>query len=418
MKKEERPLIIALEHRFLCDKYGNIFTNSVFDYAFWNNYLEVFKEVFILARVKQVEYVPSRYLQSNGQNVSFIKLPYYIGPSEFLKKLIKIIIILWGNLNTDAIYILRVPGTVSSILWLMLEIKGKLKKKKIIYALEVLGDPDGVFSKGSVKHPLRPFFRVLFSNLMKIQCKKAIGVSYVTKDALQRKYPCKGKEFYISSVNLKCEEYVKVPRKYKDNKDIYNLILVGSLEQLYKGVDILLDSVKICLDNGYKIKLFIVGEGKYKEDLKSKAKDMKIEDNVRFVGHISDRARLLKYLDDADLFVLPSRTEGLPGAMIEAMARGLPCIGTKVGGIPELLEEEDLVPPNDSISLAKKIQEVITDNERMSKMSERNLKRAREFSYEILSRKRNEFCMYISEAMDKCLNMCEKQVYQGEKYYS
>ena len=59
--------------------------------------------------------------------------------------------------------------------------------------------------------------------------------------------------------------------------------------------------------------------------------------------------------------------------MVEAMARGLPCIGTTVGGIPELLPEEDLVPPNDAAALSRRMEEVLLDTERMSAMSVRNV---------------------------------------------
>jgi glycosyltransferase involved in cell wall biosynthesis len=77
---------------------------------------------------------------------------------------------------------------------------------------------------------------------------------------------------------------------------------------------------------------------------------------------------------------MPSRMEGLPRAMIEAMARALPCLGSTVGGIPELLSSEDLVAVGDAPGLAKKIHEVLADPARMSRMSARNLEKAREYA--------------------------------------
>ena len=81
--------------------------------------------------------------------------------------------------------------------------------------------------------------------------------------------------------------------------------------------------------------------------------------------------------------------------MIEAMARGLPCIGTAVGGIPELLEREDMVPLNNAAALAQKIREVLTDRNRMERMSKRNLVKAMEFREETLQERRIKFYKYI-----------------------
>jgi glycosyltransferase involved in cell wall biosynthesis len=74
--------------------------------------------------------------------------------------------------------------------------------------------------------------------------------------------------------------------------------------------------------------------------------------------------------------------------MIEAMARALPCIGSTVGGIPELLSPEDMVPPGDVASLARKIREVVTSPERMVRMSARNLEKAKEYKEEVLCERR------------------------------
>jgi glycosyltransferase involved in cell wall biosynthesis len=96
-------------------------------------------------------------------------------------------------------------------------------------------------------------------------------------------------------------------------------------------------------------------------------------------------------LDQADLFVLPSRQEGLPRAMIEAMARGLPCLGSTVGGMSELLPSEDLVPPVDVLALASKIREMVNNAARLSRMSERNLARAQDYREDCICDRRTVF---------------------------
>ena len=83
------------------------------------------------------------------------------------------------------------------------------------------------------------------------------------------------------------------------------------------------------------------------------------------------------------------------------MARGLPCIGTTVGGIPELLDGSDLVPPDNPAALATKIQEVLRDPFRMETMSQRNLARAMEFTDSILAARRRRFYEHIRESTQR-----------------
>ncbi len=79
------------------------------------------------------------------------------------------------------------------------------------------------------------------------------------------------------------------------------------------------------------------------------------------------------------------------------MAQGLPCIASTVGGIPELLPSEDLVPPDNVAALADKIREVVTDPQRMNRMSARNLEKAKSYREETLRDRRNGFYRYLCE---------------------
>jgi glycosyltransferase involved in cell wall biosynthesis len=147
----------------------------------------------------------------------------------------------------------------------------------------------------------------------------------------------------------------------------------------------------------------MIGGGKHLPSLRKLAKSIGVKDRVIFRGTLPTPGEVKQELDKADMFILPSRTEGLPRALIEAMARGLPCIGTNVGGIPELLAEEDLVCRDDFRALARKIREVISSNSRMLAMTERNLRKVKEFQAESLRIKRNEFYRKIRTATEEWL---------------
>jgi glycosyltransferase involved in cell wall biosynthesis len=111
------------------------------------------------------------------------------------------------------------------------------------------------------------------------------------------------------------------------------------------GVDIILRGLAELRNSGAKdIRLEVVGSGPEEKALKSLAKELKLGDAVDFVGGVSPE-RIPLYLRGADIFVRPSRSEGLGNSFLEAMAAGLPIIGTRVGGIPDFLKDPNIVGP-------------------------------------------------------------------------
>jgi glycosyltransferase involved in cell wall biosynthesis len=125
--------------------------------------------------------------------------------------------------------------------------------------------------------------------------------------------------------------------------------------------------------------------------MKTLAAKISIEDSVDFRGELPSGPEMFEFLDSIDLFVMPSRAEGLPRALVEAMSRGCPCIASSVGGIPELLDASDLVAPGSPEKLAELILEVAGDSNRLLAMSARNLAKAGQFSPQKLNESRGSF---------------------------
>lgn len=126
-------------------------------------------------------------------------------------------------------------------------------------------------------------------------------------------------------------------------------LLVGAASELHKvkGLDVLLEAWEKFIP-GRDAKLIVMGEGEERHNLQNMAKNLGISGTVIFPGFI-ENARA--YLSGLDIFVMPSRSENLPYAILEAGIVGLPVIATRVGGIPEIIVNSingTLIPPDDA----------------------------------------------------------------------
>lgn len=384
-------VVVALEARFDRTPDGAIWILVGFAYPFWKRYLDVFDEVCAVARVRDVAHVPSDWQRADGEGVSFFPMPYYIGPWQYLLKAWAVQQAAQSSVGPMDAVILRVPGTIACCIQPMLVQTGHP------YAVEVVGDPYDVFAPGSIKSPLRPFFRWYSPRQLRYQCREALAAAYVTQDALQKRYPCPNFSIGVSDVELGEETFVSQPRYYQEKMAPLTLIFVGTMAELYKAPDVLINAVAVCVREGLNLEVVLVGDGQYRRELEALVQKLGLDKRVRFLGQLPSGDAVRSRLDQADFFILPSHQEGLPRAMIEAMARALPCIGSTVGGIPELLPLEDMVPPGNVTALATKIRQVITDPDRMARMSARNLQTATKYRDEILQKQRIEFYRYVRE---------------------
>ena len=362
-------------------------------YQVFKRYLSVFDKVLVVARVSTgVLALVSETTRVDNGGVEVLPLPYYIGPHQYLKTRHKLLLSLRGYIDSypDAAAICRVPGIIGTAA------ARYFVRKKRPYGVEVVGDPLGMFAPGSFNHSLRPVFRYMLARNLKTVVKKAATAIYVTRTTLQKRYPSAEKRFstYASDVMLPPEAFAPASKKIK-NRPLYSIVSVGTLDAMYKSPDVAINSMALLKNKGLNVSLQWVGDGRYKARMVDYARRMGVTDRVNFVGNVGSAQDVRGYLDSADLFLLPSRTEGLPRAMVEAMARGLPCIGTKIGGIPELLDESALVPINDPISLAEKIEAFLTTPGLADAQASQNLKEARRYAFEVLEAKRKEFYYYL-----------------------
>jgi len=161
--------------------------------------------------------------------------------------------------------------------------------------------------------------------------------------------------------------------------------LIGTIGRLtpVKGIPYLLEAARMLLRHGANVKVLVVGEGSIRSALMAQTRDLGISEDVVFLGHREDTNALLQALD---IFVLPSLSEGIPMALLEAMAAARSVVASRVGGVPEIIEDGSegfLVEPMDVNGLTEKCLRLIQFPEMAQKMGQMARARVeRDFSSE------------------------------------
>lgn len=386
-------LLLTVDHQFVRTPDGKVWVKTIYGYDFWKRYLDVFDEVRIAARVRDVKQLEGKMLLSSGDGVEFYQLPQYRGPFEFVKKYIKISKCMKGATDTCDCAIFRIPSPIAS------GIKKEVKRKNLPWAVEVVNDPWDTFAPGSYKSITRPFVRAFFTYQVKQMTRTANGASYVTKYALQKRYPSYARihgkdskhfESHYSSINLSREYYFE---KHKLPKAPYTIIHVNSCITDYsKGHDVVIRILRLIRKNGIDARVEFVGDGPAKGEFSELAKKLGVGKYVTFTGLLSSAEEVRQKLIDADIMVFPTKGEGLPRTVIEAMAVGLPVLSTPVNGIPELLNREYLFEQQDVKAFARKVRKLLIDNNLYKAASVANLERSKKYENNELQKHRN--CFY------------------------
>ncbi len=200
-------------------------------------------------------------------------------------------------------------------------------------------------------------------------------ISYFCQSQLMRlSQPENWSKFHIIRCGLRADEFKAVEKKESGN----NILCVGRLCPS-KGQVILLEAVKLMKERGKKFKLTLIGGGENIELIKRKVEEYKLSKEVVVTGAVGhDRVR--EELANTDVFVLPSFAEGIPVALMEAMAMKIPVITTCITGVPELIEDRVdgyLVEPSNIIQLADTIMEVFENRDSLEELKSKAAEKVR-----------------------------------------
>jgi L-malate glycosyltransferase len=311
--------------------------------------------VFVLTKRKSRKRAQTQGKELNGR-VQIVYLPVTdLQPAwSFLFSLL-----IWAWVNRGSFQIIHAHNAATGVI---ASIIGWLTGKKVIVKIPSLKYVQ-YLNGGSLSRELRRW-------IITKKTDRFIAVSTEMLEALREAGIAPEKLALISNgIELTAPRNTNpcaLKQELSENPERPVVLFVGRLVK-EKGVDRLLRAWA-SLPGHETMLLLIVGDGPLREDLESQAKKLRLFPSVRFLGH---QAEVSKFYSIADLFVLPSKTEGMSNSLLEAMAAGLPVVASKVGGNKDVIEDQQsgfLVDWEDTTLCAEMLLTLLSDTELRQRM--------------------------------------------------
>lgn len=363
---------------------GRYYAPSLYDNTFFNRYLKVFDRVRFVAKTKYVDHVdPNRFILIDAPGLEVHELPWTQGMKALIKRLPRVVV-RYRDTSVDAdCAIYRVSQLESYLAFLF-------RDRRRPFFLEVVNDPESFVHMHAV-------MRWMNQVMLRVLLRRSSGAAFVTEYVLQKKYlPVELQQnpkftlSHYSSIELH-PSWIRSPRTFDALAQVKMVHVSNSIDNDIKGHRTAIAVVRRLKDQGIDAILTCIGDGSAVGALKRLSADLNVQDNVRFLGRLSNRAVLLEELSQADLFLYPTRLEGLPRAIIEAMAVGLPALSTPIAGIPELLAPEYMFDPDDVAGFAGAVARLRGNPKELTRMSYENIEMSKKFSKELLDSRRSHF---------------------------
>ena len=364
------------DHKF--PKYnGDYYESPGFDVSFFERYKNIFGELSIFAceQIALKENVKGRKIINEYADFhTFISKR-----KSILKEARKG---LYSCIKKSDYVVIRLPSFFGLIAARFCE------KTNKPYLLEIVGCPWDAVSTRGIIWKIPAFF---FALMTKKVVKKAKYCVYVTQHFLEKRYPTRGK--YINCSNVTLENYgtCNLEKRKKRIRNIdtssFTIGTCASLDTIYKGQDDVFLAIKNLKKIGITIKYQLAGGGN-SDRLKRIIEKLEIQDSVEFVGELSHK-EVFEWLDTLDIYVHPSKQEGLSRAIIESMSRACPIFAADAGGVHEQIDEECIFKKGDAKQMVYLLSHL--DKDRLLSYSMNNYERAKQYQSDFLYKKRKDF---------------------------
>lgn len=367
------PLFVSKEGR---EFFGNQINDNLID-----RYRSLGKTVTFLMRSRVIaDSEQDNYSLIRHPDFRYINIPHFQSLKSYhtIKKAKSII---HKAINKHDVIIVRLPSAAGVIAFK--EAKKQNKPMLIEFVACVYDSLWNYDWRGKI---LAKYKFIVLRNLMK----NASHTIYVTDAFLQSRYPSQGKSIGCSDVELQClddEFLLSRLENIKIKQPPFKLATVAAIDVIYKGQADVIRAIAALKQREIYFKYDIIGQGN-PERLQNLIDKLKLNDQVTIIGSLP-HDQVFKELIDIDLYIQPSKTEGLPRAVIEAMSMGCSVAGSNVGGIPELLNPDCLFQPGSIEEIADTI--ISFTPEKLKIEAKRNFKFAKQYQIDTLKQKRDDF---------------------------
>ena len=247
----------------------------------------------------------------------------------------------------------------------------------------------------------RKWYHVLLDRLTSLWVDIWISNSYAGRDIAMKREKFPSDAIKVIHNGIELSKYKKLPvdeisklRKHYGIAD-EDIVIgeVANLREMKGHVDII-DAIPIIVEKYENIKFFFAGADNSNGEIEKYAKQKNVSDHIIFAGYCENVSEILSLFD---IFILPSLWEGLPTSIIEAMVMGLPVIASKVGGIPELIDDWEngiLIEPKSPQQIASAVLCLLDKREILSEMGEKNIVKAWQ-NYDVKMRARDYEKIYM-----------------------
>ena len=378
-----KKVLFAHDGPLYKDKEGNYYGVTLND-SVRKRFLALGDSVTFIIRVNQIDTddPPRKLSLIQGPAFNVIELPNAKSIRGFFKNYLKVRSIISKAVEEHDVLVARIPSLTGKLAFHSAK---KLTKPTIVECVGCTFDAYWNYNwKGKLIAHYKRFQQAQI-------LKNASHAVYVTNEFLQKRYPTAGESVSCSNVELKAwnDNYLSARLERIAAFDKSRKIVLGTAAALipYKGQDDVVRAISILHKKGFQFEYRIAGNGDpaYLERIIAKED---VADQVKILGPVP-HDKIFEFYSELDIYIQPSKQEGLPRAMIEAMSTACPCLGARTAGIPELIDSAYIFKPGNYVDLAQIISRI--DKEALRAMAEDNFRNAKDYRLEVIDDRRHDF---------------------------